>query len=190
MRQQVSGMKLRTIGCVELNSIGVGIQTADEMVKAANVELVISRPTCPGRYLVVITGDTGAVTSSVQTGLHLGADLVVDSFIIPNVHESVIPAMNGTAIREKINALGIIETYTAASCVLAADAAAKAGDVHLVELRLSAGLGGKAFVLMTGEVSAVQSSVDAGAANVTDGGPVVSKIVIPSPSDDLKKQLL
>ena len=58
-------MKLRTIGCVELNSIGVGIQTADEMVKAANVELVISRPTCPGRYLVVITGDTGAVTSSV-----------------------------------------------------------------------------------------------------------------------------
>lgn len=72
--------------------------------------------------------------------------------------------MNGTAIREKINALGIIETYTAASCVLAADAAAKAGDVHLVELRLSAGLGGKAFVLMTGEVSAVQSSVDAGAA--------------------------
>ena len=98
--------------------------------------------------------------------------------------------MNGTAIREKINALGIIETYTAASCVLAADAAAKAGDVQLVELRLSAGLGGKAFVLMTGEVSAVQSSVDAGAANVTDGGPVVSKIVIPSPSDDLKKQLL
>ena len=45
-------------------------------------------------------------------------------------------------------------------------------------------------MLMTGEVSAVQSSVDAGAANVTDGGPVVSKIVIPSPSDDLKKQLL
>lgn len=44
MRQQVSGMKLRTIGCVELNSIGVGIQTADEMVKAANVELVISAP--------------------------------------------------------------------------------------------------------------------------------------------------
>ena len=42
-------MKLRTIGCVELNSIGVGIQTADEMVKAANVELVISRPPCPGR---------------------------------------------------------------------------------------------------------------------------------------------
>lgn len=183
-------MKLRTIGCVELSSIGMGMQTADEMVKAANVELVMARPTCPGRYLVIITGDTGAVTSSVQTGLALGADLVVDSFIIPNVHEDVIPAMNGTAIHGRINALGVIETYTAASCVLAADAAAKAGDVGLLELRLSAGLGGKAFVVMTGEVSAVQSSVDAGVANVTEGGPVVSKIVIPSPSEDLKKQLL
>lgn len=183
-------MKLRTIGCVELSSIGMGMQTADEMVKAANVELVMARPTCPGRYLVIITGDTGAVTSSVQTGRALGADLVVDSFIIPNVHEDVIPAMNGTAIHGRINALGVIETYTAASCVLAADAAAKAGDVRLLELRLSAGLGGKAFVVMTGEVSAVQSSVDAGVANVTEGGPVVSKIVIPSPSEDLKKQLL
>ena len=110
-------MKLRTIGCVELNSIGMGMQTADEMVKAANVELVLAKTTCPGRYLIIVTGDTGAVTSSVDTGLALGADLVVDSFIIPNVHEDVIPAMNGTAIQGRINAIGVIETYTAASCV-------------------------------------------------------------------------
>ncbi len=183
-------MKLRTIGCVELNSIGMGMQTADEMVKAANVELVLAKTTCPGRYLIIVTGDTGAVTSSVNTGLALGADLVVDSFIIPNVHEDVVPAMNGTAIQGRINAIGVIETYTAASCVLAADGAAKAGDVRLLDLRLAAGLGGKAFVVMTGEVSAVQSSVDAGVANVAGGGPVVSKIVIPSPSEDLKKHLL
>ena len=68
-------MKLRTIGCVELSSIGMGMQTADEMVKAANVELVMARTTCPGRYLIVVTGDTGAVTSSVQTGLHLAGEL-------------------------------------------------------------------------------------------------------------------
>ncbi len=183
-------MKLQTIGCVELNSIGMGMQTADEMVKAANVELVLAKTTCPGRYLIIITGDTGAVTSSVNTGLALGADMVVDSFIIPNVHEDVVPAMNGTAIQGRINAIGVIETYTAASCVLAADGAAKAGDVRLLDLRLSAGLGGKAFVVMTGEVSAVQSSVDAGVANVSGGSPVVSKIVIPSPSEELKKHLL
>ena len=38
-------MKLRTIGCVELNSISAGLHVADEMVKAAEVQLVLARPT-------------------------------------------------------------------------------------------------------------------------------------------------
>jgi len=183
-------MQLRTIGCVELNSIGMGMRVADEMVKAADVALVLARPICPGRYLVMVTGDTGAVSQAVRTGLDLGADMVVDSLVLSNVHESVIPAMNGTAVLESINALGVVENYTVASCILAADAAAKSGDIRLLELRFAAGLGGKAFVTMTGEVGAVQTSVDAGAASVTGGGPVVSKIVIPSPCEDLKRHIL
>lgn len=183
-------MNLRTIGCVELNSIAVGMHTADEMVKAAEVRLVMSRPTCPGRYLVIVCGDTGAVKSSVEKGRAIGGDMVVDWFLIPNVHESVIPALSGTALGTRINALGVIETYTSASCILAADAAAKAGQVHLLEIRFAAGLGGKAFVTMTGEVSSVQASVDAGVAEANKTAPVLSQIVIPSPCDDLKAQLV
>ena len=185
-------MILRTIGCVELNSISTGMHVADEMVKAAEVRLVLARPTCPGRYLVIVTGDTGAVKSSVAHGRAIGSDMVVDWFVIPSVHESVIPAMNGPAVCPRINALGCIETCTTAACIIAADAAAKAGQVHLIELRFAAGLGGKAFVSMTGEVSSVQASVDAGVAVVgaEGAGPVLSHIVIPSPSEDFKAQLL
>ena len=185
-------MKLRAIGCVELNSISAGLHVADEMVKAAEVQLVLARPTCPGRYLVIVTGDTGAVKSSVEAGRAIGRDLVVDWFVIPSVHESVIPAMNGTAVCPRINALGCIETCTTASCIIAADAAAKAGQVQLIELRFAAGLGGKAFIVMTGEVSSVRASVDAGVevVNSDASGPVLSHIVIPSPSAELKAQLL
>jgi microcompartment protein CcmL/EutN len=185
-------MKLRTIGCVELNSISAGLHVADEMVKAAEVQLVLARPTCPGRYLVIVTGDTGAVKSSVEAGRAIGRDMVVDWFVIPSVHESVIPAMNGTAVCPRINALGCIETCTTASCIIAADAAAKAGQVQLIELRFAAGLGGKAFIVMTGEVSSVRASVEAGVEVVNNdaSGPVLSHIVIPSPSADLKAQLL
>ena len=185
-------MKLRTIGCVELNSISAGLHVADEMVKAAEVQLVLARPTCPGRYLVIVTGDTGAVKSSVEAGRAIGRDMVDDWFVIPSVHESVIPAMNGTAVCPRINALGCIETCTTASCIIAADAAAKAGQVQLIELRFAAGLGGKAFIVMTGEVSSVRASVEAGVevVNSDASGPVLSHIVIPSPSADLKAQLL
>ena len=185
-------MKLRTIGCVELNSISAGLHVADEMVKAAEVQLVLARPTCPGRYLVIVTGDTGAVKSSGEAGRAIGRDMVVDWFVIPSVHESVIPAMNGTAVCPRINALGCIETCTTASCIIAADAAAKAGQVQLIELRFAAGLGGKAFIVMTGEVSSVRASVEAGVevVNSDASGPVLSHIVIPSPSAELKAQLL
>lgn len=183
-------MKLSTIGCVELNSVAMGIYTADEMVKAAPVDLVLARPTCPGRYIIVVTGDTGAVTASVQTGQDLGGDMVVDWFVIPNVHQDVIPAINGAGPLPPVNALGVIETCTTASCILAADAAAKAGMVSLLEIRFAAGLAGKAFVTMTGDVGSVRSSVEAGVKGVGEAGPVLSHVVIPSPSAELKAQLM
>ncbi|WP_136799095.1 BMC domain-containing protein [Desulfosediminicola ganghwensis] len=183
-------MILRTIGCVELNSIAWGMHVADEMVKAASVQLVMARPTCPGRYLVVVTGDTGAVQSSVEVGRELAADMAVDWFTIPSVHPDVIPALSATSIIPKINALGVIETCTTASCILAADAAAKAGEVQLIEIRMAAGLGGKAFVTMTGDVGSVKASVEAGIEAVGDAGPVHSHVVIPAPSEELKANLL
>ena len=183
-------MRLRTIGCIEMNSIAMGMHTADEMVKAAEVKLVIARTTCPGRYLILITGDTGAVKSSVERGCAVGGEMVIDWFILPSVHQDVIPALAGTVLFPEINALGIIETCTTASCILAADAAAKSGLVTLLEIRSAAGLAGKAFVLMTGDVGSVKSSVQAGVAGVGESGPVLSHVVIPSPSKELKEKLL
>ena len=47
----------KAIGLVELKSTPIGIQTADEMVKAANVELVLANPVCPGKYMIVVSGE-------------------------------------------------------------------------------------------------------------------------------------
>lgn len=183
-------MNLRTIGCIELNSIGQGMHAADEMVKAAEVELVVARPTCPGRYLAIVAGDVGAVQSSVEVGRQISEDMMVDSFVIPNVHEDIAPALHGATGVVDIQALGIIETATTASCILAADASAKAANVTLLEIRFAAGLGGKAFVVMTGDVGSVKAAVEAGVAGVEDTGPVLSHIVIPSPSEEFKSRML
>ncbi len=182
-------MNYKTIGCLELNSVALGLYAADEILKAGDVELLDARPTCPGRYLIILSGDTGSVQSSVEVGRETGGEMVVDWFVLPNLHQDVLPALNGTAEIPEINALGIIETYSAASCILAADAAAKAGYIDLIEVRIAAGLAGKAFVTMTGDVGSVKNSVDAGVEGVGDAGPVVSSVVIPSPSAELKPKL-
>ena len=53
----------KAIGFVELKSIPVGIQTADEMVKAGNVDLLLSQPMCPGKYLIIIGGQIAKLSS-------------------------------------------------------------------------------------------------------------------------------
>ncbi len=183
-------MNFKTIGCVELNSIAIGIKTADEMIKAANVELIMARPTCPGRYLIMVTGDTGSVKSSVETGQEIGREMIIDQFVIASVHESVAPALSGTTVAPGIDALGVIETSTTVASILAADAAAKAGQITLLEIRFAAGMAGKSFVTFTGDVGSVEASVIAGVEGVGDSGPVLSHVVIPSPSQELKNTLL
>lgn len=183
-------MNAHTIGCVELNSVAVGMTAADAMSKAAQVRLLVARPTCPGRYLIIVSGDTAAVQSAVEAGRATGGAMAIDWFLLPNVHPDVAPALSGTSIVPRINALGVIETCTTAACILAADTAAKAGDVRLMEIRFAAGLAGKAFVTMTGDVGSVESSVAAGVAGVGESGPVLAHTVIAAPSEDLRAQLL
>ncbi|HWQ42542.1 MAG TPA: BMC domain-containing protein [Desulfosporosinus sp.] len=180
---------MEAIGLVELNSIAKGIEAADAMLKAAQVELLEAKPVCPGKYIVMVSGDVAAVQSSVDAGKSIGASAVFDDFILPNVHPQIIKAISCSTQVTEIKALGIIETFSIASLIVAADTAAKAGQVDLIEIRIGMGIGGKSFVTLTGDVSSVTSSVEAGVVLASERGMLIEKVVIPSPHYNLKQCL-
>ena len=60
-----------SIGAVELNSVAAGVVAGDVMLKAANVELVVAQPTCPGKFIVIVAGDTSSVETAVAAGKYL-----------------------------------------------------------------------------------------------------------------------
>jgi microcompartment protein CcmL/EutN len=183
-------MNIVSIGLIELNSIAGGIEVADFMIKAANVELIFAKPVCPGKFIVLIYGEVAAVNASVETGVNIGKNFVVDSLVIANVQEQLIPAINAANEIPDIAALGVMEFFNIASAIIAADQAAKTADVRLIEVRLGMGIGGKSFVTLSGEVSAVKAAIDAGLVEAADKGNVVSSCVIPSPSKELFLQLI
>ena len=183
-------MPRNSIGLIELGSIAAGFQVTDAMLKAADVELILARSICSGKYMVLVRGDVAAVHAAVENGCRAGGLSVIDTFVIPNVHESIFPAISGTAKVEALEALGIIESFSVASLIEGADAAAKSANVRLIELRLAMALGGKAFVTLTGNVAAVQSAVDAGAEVVGRKGLLVNKVVIPSPRPELLTEMI
>ena len=99
------------IGMVELNSIARGIETCDYMVKAAQVDLIRSSTVCPGKYMILIAGDTGDVKASMAEGIKRGGECVVDTLTLPNVHPQVIQAISMTTQVEKPGAVGVLEFY-------------------------------------------------------------------------------
>ena len=57
-----------TLGFLELNSISKGILAADEMIKAADIALIAARPSCPGKYQILITGEVSSVEAALDAG--------------------------------------------------------------------------------------------------------------------------
>ena len=169
------------LGMIETMSIPLGIQAGDAMLKTAEVELVASQAACAGKYIVIVEGEVAAVRSSVEAGKASAGSALVDSLVIPGIHEQVAPAIGAAAEIEEVNALGIMESYSMCAAIQAADAAVKAAAVNLIEVRLGRGLGGKAFVILTGEVAAVQSAVQAAQALEEVQGMFGASTVIPSP---------
>jgi microcompartment protein CcmL/EutN len=179
-----------SIGLIEYNSIARGIESADAMLKAGSVDLVFAKPVCPGKYLAMVSGDIGAVNSSIEAGHNAGGGNVVNELIIPRIHPSIIPAINATAEIEVKDALGVVEYFDIASAILGADAASKTGNVFLIELRLGMGIGGKSFFTLCGQVSDVKSAVAAALVESEQRGAVVNSCVIPSPSNELFREML
>lgn len=181
---------METIGFLELNSIAKGIEVSDIVLKTAAVNLIFSRAGCPGKYYLLFTGEVAAVQASIDAGCQLGGDRVVDNCVIPRVHPQVIKAINMTSMPERMQAVGVMEFFSVTAAVYGADAAVKAADVTLIDVRLGTGIGGKSFVILTGEVAAVSESIKAGTHTPNAEGMLVSSVVIPSPHPELLDSLI
>ena len=180
----------KSIGLIELSSVAAGFQVADTMLKAGNVRLLLSRSICSGKYMVLIGGETAAVASAVAAGDEAANGCLIDSFVIPNVHPDVFVALGRTQLPEPNGALGILESFNVATLIQAADAAAKAAAVQLLEIRLAMALGGKAFVTMTGDVGSVQAAVAAGRQVIAEAGVLVNAVVISRPHPDVYREIV
>ena len=181
---------MEAIGFLELNSIAKGIEAADFILKTAEVRMLSAKAGCPGKYYILFTGDVAAVKASLVAGKRTDGGHVVDECVIPRVHPQVIKAINMTAIPERYQAIGVMEFYSVTASVYAADAAVKAADVDLVDVRLGTGIGGKSFVVLTGEVAAVSESIKCGINTPNAEGMVISHVVIPSPHPELLSSLI
>jgi microcompartment protein CcmL/EutN len=178
------------LALIEFNSIAVGIQAGDAMVKKAPIASIKAGTVQPGKYLVLITGGVAEVGESLQAGVEWGGDTVIDTVFLPQIHPAVVQAIGGERVEGEGAALGVVETCDVAATIQAADAGVKGAEVTLREIRLADGLGGKAFCLFQGEVQDVEAAVEIGVDSLPDPKVLVSQVVIPQLHPEMGENLL
>jgi len=170
-----------SLAIVELDSIAHGLRTADELVKEAPVTLVAATPSTPGRFLVVWTGEVAEVEYAHRRAAAIAGEHLVDELRLAIVHPSVVPVIRSPAAPPEGAAFGILELRTAVAAVFAADAAAKATEVQLVQIVLSRGLHGKGFVTLGGPLHEVEEAVSVGRAAGETRGGTFADVVLSNP---------
>lgn len=180
----------KAIGMIEFKTVSTGVTAADAMVKTADVELLEAQTVCPGKYIAIIAGNLSAVSAAVDTAVSRYEEEYIDSFVLGNPHESIFPAIYGTTEIRQVNALGILETYDAASIIVAADIAAKTAIVNLIELRIAKGMCGKSYMYLTGEVAAVEAAIEKAKISVAEKGMFLDASVIAHPDEQICKSIL
>ncbi len=177
------------VGIIELKSIAKGIEACDAALKSAGIRLVTAHPACPGKYEIIITGSISNVTAAIDHVKHFFATYIIDDSVMGRIDQSVITALFGTGEAERKGSLGIIETFSAASAIKAADIAVKTAKVALYDVRVSRGMGGKGIVLITGDVGDVTAAVEAGANHAQSVGLLNTSSVIAAPHEELWEQM-
>ncbi len=180
----------KAIGMVEYKTVSAGVTAADAMVKTAQVDIMEAQTVCPGKYIAVISGDLSAVNAAVETAKVQYGRHLINSFVLGNPHASIFPAIYGATEVEGVAALGILETYDASSIIVAADVAAKTAVVTLMELRIARGMCGKSYLMLTGEVAAVEAAIEKAKREIGADGMYLDSAVIANPDGKIWQAVL
>ena len=179
----------KALGMIEFKTVASGITATDVMLKTADVQVIQANPVCPGKYLATIAGELSSVRAAIDAAEAYNPAMLIDKFLLGNPHEDIQPAICGAIEVKNKSAIGILETFTAAAAVVAADTAAKTALVELVEIRLAKGMCGKSYIILTGSVSSVTAAIERAKAGVEDGMFLDSSIIA-GPDERLWESIL
>jgi len=169
----------QAIAMVEFSTVASGITALDIITKAADIEILSAQTICPGKYMILFSGSMGSANAALEAARRVAHK--IDDFLLGSPHPDIFPALQATVALPKNAALGLVETYSGAAAIKAADAAAKTAFITLAEIRIAHGMCGKSTVLFTGEIAAVAAALESAKKEAAKKGKLLDTALIPNP---------
>lgn len=205
---------MKALGMIEVYSFTTAVCVADLCAKTADVRVIAfdrNRPIrtdvpAPLVMEVKIEGDTSAVQSAIAAAKKYaeGEGKYIVSHVIAHPDDKTEPMaylidINRDKFNKKLgkkapvvdqdksyNSIGIVEVQGLVAAISGLDEMLKAANVRVIHTEKR--LGGRLVTfIVTGEVSAVKASVEAGCTNARKLGEVYGCEVIPRPHAEIMK---
>jgi microcompartment protein CcmL/EutN len=116
----------------------------------------------------------------------------VNALVIPNIEEKIFPAISRATVFDGTMPDGmlVVETFSVASCIKAADFAVKAADVDILRIHVAMAVGGKGFFVLTGNIEALKSALGPTLDFLKEEGSLVGYSLITKPDEAVLKEMV
>lgn len=164
-------MALQALSLIEFASLARGLRALDALVKKAPVEVLEANLVEPGKFLVLFAGGVAEVEESHAEALAVGDAEVLGAMLLADAHPGLLSGLRGHVVQtsaDELDCLGVIEGRSIAATLHAADRALKDAYVSLAGLRITGGLGGRAYFVVFGVQHDVEASIEAAEAILGD----------------------
>ena len=179
------------LALLELSALARGLRCLDALVKKAPVTVLEANLIEPGRFLILFAGGVAEVEEAHAEACAVADTDLVDAMLLPDAHPRLLAALRGAQdVRgaDEMDCLGVVEGGLVAPTLRAADRSLKDAGVSLAGLRVSGGLGGRAYYIVFGAQHDVEAALEVAAAQL--GERLHRTELIPRPHEEMVVWLL
>lgn len=188
---------IEVLGILEFENTAVGYYALDTVVKAAPVEVLKVVTVNPGKLVVFITGDVASVEASVRRGIEAAASGLVDSLVLPWIHETIVAALLpalGLALGSDGEvgdgeSLGFYDASTITAGIAAADRAVKEAGVQVILIRLDDAMGGRVSVHFAGDLHDVEVAMAVVKEKLETANRLIRHAIVANPHPDMRNKV-
>ena len=178
------------LALLEMDSVAGGLSALDALVKRASVRVLEANLVEPGKFLILFEGGVAEVEESHAVVQERYRDQLVSQMLLPMVHADLLAGLRGKEVFESPDTLGVVEGSDVATTLRAADRALKDAAVQLCGIRVTTGLAGRAYFVVSGLQHDVEAGVAAGCEVLNAVERLHRSEVIARPHDEMVAWLL
>lgn len=143
---------------LEFKKISLGLKIVNEFTKNYEIEIILSKIVCPGKYLVLCGGEL-SIIEEVEKKLKTFDENSknIDIIVVSSIERKLLEKINIKLLKnEKIECLGVIETFNAIKAIELSDYIENESNTEIILIKIGIGMSSKGLVLFKGQTSDVK----------------------------------